>query len=199
MKEFEHSPAIICADAERRAAALADFDSDVASRAAFADDDAERWAHAPDDPLLWLRKFNDAVEPHLPAPKPREGQGRVGRRLAWRDFCFKRGVLMLTLIYDGKEGRQRVTQEKAVELWLALWPAPAPGRKRMTEDTLQTIWKKRDSDHNPHAWSTREKSKGDPPYMTRADLLKMLVDMIRDDEQRLEARRAKAHAESPGG
>ncbi len=86
-----------------------------------------------------------------------------------------------------------MSQENAIEMWMALRPATAKDRD------FTRIFSHRDSGHEPNAWSTREKSRGKPPYMTRDDLLKMLVDMIRDDEQRLEARRAKAHAESPIG
>lgn len=171
---------------------------------AFVDEDAERTAHTPDDPEIFLREFVEAVEPHKTIPAPCAGEPRDGRPLTWEDFCFKRVVLMLTRAYDGKAGRRKVTPDQATDLWIALPPATVKDRKF---STLHDIWKYRDhegkppyrSKRKPPAWNTRDKSIGKDPYMTRADYLTMLVNWLREDEERHETRRAKAHAGSPGG
>ena len=175
---------------------MREYDRPPAILSAFVAEDAERLAHPLDDPEQFAREFVEAVEPFKPMTKPCECKSRDWRTNAWEDFCIRRGVLLLTMAYAGKDGRKKVSQDRAVEMLHELRPAIPKDR---TFGALRDVWKYRDRGHEIPAWSTREINAGDPPYLTRSDYLSLLVSMILDDEMRHEGRRARALAESPRG
>ena len=167
---------------------------------AFVDDDAEILAHPPEKSILLLQDFKCSVEPFKAMPPTCPLKLRDGRRLTWPDFCFKRAFLLLMMIYDGKDGRERMTQKKAAKMWMDIQPT---GTER-NDDTLLDIWKDRDSGLERPGWTRRadpppDELWRDDPYMTRADYLTMLVKSIREDEARHEARRVKAMRKVQGG
>ena len=140
--------------------------------------------------------FMDAVEPFKVTPPPCACKLQDGRTLTWEDFCFKRGVLLLTMMFDGTGGREEVSHKKAVEMWHDLRPATAKDR---TFETIHDVWRHRDRGRTPPVWSPRKIKAGDPAYLTRSRFLSMLVQMIHDDEARHHTRLAKSRVDENGG
>ena len=192
-RESEGSPPTLFELVEGREPSMKDLDHSSGIIFAFAAEDVESQMPPPDDPDRFLLDFDNEFEPFKIIPPPPERTLRDGRGLTWEDFCFKRAVLLLTTIYNGKDGREKVKTREAVEKWIALRNGKAPTKKR-EERTISDIWKDRDLGRNPPAWTPRKIKAGDPAYITRSTFLKILVAMAREDEARHEARRAKARA-----
>ena len=165
------------------------YDRAPAILSAFVEDDAEMLAHPPDDPKKFAREFVEAAEPWKPTPKPCPCT-RDWRRQAWEDFCIRRGVLLLSMAYES------LSHDIAIELLHDL-QLRLPKVKHRSFSAMRDVWIKRDKHHEPHAWSTRDGSPGDQPYLTRADYLILLVGMIHNDERLHKARHARAIADSP--
>ena len=161
-------------------------------------------AHPPSDSDLLMGELVQKADPFNPPPRPCACQRHKWRKLAYEDFHFKAAVLLVTMVFNGKDGRAKIMDEEAVKMWDDL--RPATYKKRRNLDTILRIWKRRDSGFKQHAWTppgkrwaAPGKRWADAPYLTRADRLTMLANTIRDVEEHHAARRAKAYADSPGG
>ena len=163
------------------------YDKAKAALSEFISEGAEMLAHQPDRPAQFAREFDKAVDLFKPTPKPCPCTPDW-RRLAREDFHLRCSVLLLTMAYNGKDGREYVSQEDAVELLHDL-QRRSPKEKHRSFSTLYPVWNKRDDPHDPHAWTTRDSlifhrpqnSEDEEPYLTRENYLSMLVSMILDD------------------
>lgn len=161
------------------------YDREQANATAYITEDAALLAYPPFEPSEMALAFVKANDPYTPQKKPCRCYPDW-RRLAWEDFCIRRAVLILTMAYDGKDGRETVTQGKAIKLLQELRPAPAKaGKKPRDDDTVYDVWRKK---RNKAIWGTHTF------WGTRAILLSVEVAITREYDRRLEARRAAAYA-----
>ena len=113
------------------------YDSEQAVLSKFISESAEMLADAPDCPAQFAREFDKAVDVFKPTPKPHP-RAPDWRRLAREDFYFRCGVLLLTMAYDGKGGREYVSRETAVGLLHDLQHR-SPTEKDRSLSTLCTV------------------------------------------------------------
>ena len=83
------------------------YDDADAVLSEFISEGAEMLAHPPDRPAQFAREFDKTVDLFKPTPKPCPFTPDW-RRLAREDFYLRCGVLLLTMAYNGKDGREYV-------------------------------------------------------------------------------------------
>ena len=163
------------------------------------DEHAAMLAHPPDTPEIAMRQLVESFDPFKVLPAPPKAERKNHRKNAREDFHFKAAVLLVTMIFDGKGGRAKVSKPRAVEIWLDLRDAHPGTKKARGFDTISDLWKNRNRDYSQPAWDASGKSWADAHYTTLADGLTLLARCIRDDKERLAARVATARAAIPGG
>ena len=164
------------------------FDRPKAIVAELTDEHAAILARRPNDPERFMKVYSEHADPFKSMPKPSCPQKlRDWRKNAREDFHFKCAVLLTTLIFDGQDGRDKVTPGRATEIWVALRESHPGAEKVRGYDTHFDIWKNRD----------RGRGEGAGAWKTRSYILTLLSGMILDDEDRHAARVAKARTESP--
>ena len=164
------------------------FDRPKAIVAELTDEHAAILARRPNDPERFMKEYSEHADPFKSMPKPScPHQLRDWRKNAREDFHFKCAILLTTLIFDGQDGRDKVTPGGATEIWVALRESYPGAKKVRSEDTIFDIWKDRD----------RGRGEGAGAWKTRSYVLTLLSGMILDDEDRHAARVAKARTEAP--
>ena len=158
------------------------------------DSHAAMMVHPPDTPEIAMRWYVKTWVPFKELRTPPKHARKDWRKNAREDFHFKCAVLLVTMIF----GRQKVSQKRAVEIWIDLRDEHPGTKKTRGPDTIYDVWKDRNF-HGRNAWDAGGKCWADAPYATRADCLALLADMLRADEERLAARAATAHAAITGG
>ena len=149
------------------------FDHPKTVVAELADEHAEVLARRPSNPECVMRGYIKKEGVFEAMPEPGAGQRRDWRKNAHEDFHFRCAVLLTTLIFDGKDGRQRVTPGRATEIWFDLRESHPGAEKVRGFDTISDIWKNRD----------RGRGKEAGAWKTRSYMLTLLSGMILADER----------------